>query len=39
MPYISIQVNESIAKLATLIVEKVQLNKILKIKCNTCIIL
>jgi hypothetical protein len=38
MPYILIQVNESIAKLVTLMVEG-DLNKVMEFKCNTCIIL
>jgi hypothetical protein len=38
MPYILIQINESIAKLVTLMVES-HLTKIMEFKCNTRIIL
>ncbi len=38
MPYILILVNESIAKLVTLMV-KGHLNKVIEFKCNTCIVL
>ncbi len=38
MPYILIQVNESIAKNFTLMVEG-HLNKVIKYKCNACIIM
>jgi hypothetical protein len=38
MPYILIQVNDSIAKFFTLMVEG-HLNKVMEFKCNTCIIM
>ncbi len=38
MPYILIQMNESIAKLVALMVEG-HLNKAMEFKCNTCIVL
>ncbi len=38
MPYILIQVNESIAKFFTLMVQG-HLNKVLEFKCNICIIM
>jgi hypothetical protein len=38
MPYISIRVNEGIAKFFTLMV-KGHLNKIIEFKCNICIIM
>jgi hypothetical protein len=37
VPYLLIQANESIAKFFTLMVES-HLNKVIKFKCNTCII-
>ncbi len=38
MPYILIQINESIAKLVTLMVQG-HLNKVMEFKCNICIVL